>query len=201
MTEHPLLIVVLAAGKGVRMRSGAKVLHPRPAARCWRTRWPAPRRPAPPARPGGGAGHGGGAGGGRRMPRGRDLRAGEPGGTADAVLAARPALERHKGDVIVLFADTPLVEAADAARLVEALRAGASIAALGFEPADADGLRPADPRRQADASQPSASTTMRARPSAAVGLCNAGAMAFRVPDLVEPARRASATTTPRANTT
>ena len=39
-------------------------------------------------------------------------------GTADAVLAARAALERHKGDVIVLFADTPLVEPATLRRLV-----------------------------------------------------------------------------------
>ena len=30
-------------------------------------------------------------------------------GTADAVLAAREALARHKGDVLVLYADTPLL--------------------------------------------------------------------------------------------
>ena len=43
-------------------------------------------------------------------------------GTGHAVLAARPALERHKGDVIVLFADTPLVEPATLRRLIDGAR-------------------------------------------------------------------------------
>jgi hypothetical protein len=44
-------------------------------------------------------------------------------GTADAVLAARPALESHRGDVTVLFADTPLVEVATLRKLSETLQA------------------------------------------------------------------------------
>ena len=43
-------------------------------------------------------------------------------------------MERHKGDVIVLFADTPLIDAATLRKLSAALDAGAGIAALGFEP-------------------------------------------------------------------
>jgi bifunctional UDP-N-acetylglucosamine pyrophosphorylase/glucosamine-1-phosphate N-acetyltransferase len=60
-------------------------------------------------------------------------------GTAHAVLAARAALERHKGDVIVLFADTPLLEPTTLRRMIDTLGAGAQIAALGFEARDASG--------------------------------------------------------------
>src|SRR6185312_12187754 len=38
-------------------------------------------------------------------------------GTADAVLAARSALDKHRGDVIVLYADTPLIRPETLARL------------------------------------------------------------------------------------
>ena len=103
-------------------------------------------------------------------------------GTGNALLAARPALERHRGDVIVLFADTPLVEAATLRRLVAALDAGAGIAALGFEAPDATGygrlLLDAEGRVQAIREHNDASEEERR-----IGLCNAGAMAFRVPDL------------------
>ena len=103
-------------------------------------------------------------------------------GTGNALLAARPALERHRGDVIVLFADTPLVEAATLRRLVDALDGGAQIAALGFEAPDATGygrlLLDAQGRVKAISEHSDASDEERR-----IGLCNAGAMAFRVPDL------------------
>jgi len=103
-------------------------------------------------------------------------------GTGNAVLAARPALERHRGDVIVLFADTPLVESDTLRRLIAALDAGAGIAALGFEAPDATGygrlLR--DPRGHVTAIREHKDASEEER---RIGLCNAGVMAFRVSDL------------------
>ena len=63
-------------------------------------------------------------------------------GTADAVLAARQALERFAdsgGDVVVLYADTPLLTAGTIARLRAELAGGAHVAVLGFEPTDPSG--------------------------------------------------------------
>ncbi len=103
-------------------------------------------------------------------------------GTAHAVLAARPALERHAGTVLVVFADSPLVEPATLRRMTAALASGAQIAVLGFEPGDPTGYgrlildpqgRVAAIREDKDASE----AERRIR------LCNAGAMAFRVADL------------------
>src|ERR1700730_1834074 len=55
-------------------------------------------------------------------------------GTAHAVLAARAALARGADDVLVVFADTPLITPATLARLREALAGGAGVAVLGFRP-------------------------------------------------------------------
>ncbi len=103
-------------------------------------------------------------------------------GTADAVLAARPAIEAHRGDVTVLFADTPLIEVATLRKLTAALEAGAGIAALGFEPADATGygrlIVDGEGRVTAIREHNDASEAERR-----IRLCNAGAMAFRVADL------------------
>ena len=60
-------------------------------------------------------------------------------GTAHAVLAAREALSAGCDDVLVAFADTPLVRAATFASLRSALAAGATVAALGFEARDPTG--------------------------------------------------------------
>ena len=105
-------------------------------------------------------------------------------GTADAVLAARHALERHRGDVLVLFADTPLIEAPTLSNLIGALGQGANIAVLGFDPEDPTGygrlILDASGRVAAIREHKEASATERAQ-----RLCNAGAMAFRVPSLVD----------------
>ena len=70
-------------------------------------------------------------------------------GTAHAVLAAREALAQGFDDVLVVFADTPLVRPETFALLREKLTAGAGVVALGFEPADPDRLwPPADRRRR-----------------------------------------------------
>ncbi len=60
-----------------------------------------------------------------------------PLGTAHAVLAARDALAGFPGDVIVTYADVPLLSAEAAAPLFDLRAAGADIAVLGFEAADA----------------------------------------------------------------
>jgi bifunctional UDP-N-acetylglucosamine pyrophosphorylase/glucosamine-1-phosphate N-acetyltransferase len=60
-------------------------------------------------------------------------------GTAHAVLAAREALAAGYDDVIVAFADTPLVTAETFARMRQPLAEGAGVAALGFEARDPAG--------------------------------------------------------------
>jgi bifunctional UDP-N-acetylglucosamine pyrophosphorylase/glucosamine-1-phosphate N-acetyltransferase len=185
MTEHPLLIVVLAAGKGVRMRSAIpKVLHGI-AGRSMLAHVLAIARSAGAAKlalvvaPGMEAVRAEAA---KVAPGIEVFEQATQAGTGHAALAARPALERHKGDVIVLFADTPLVEPATLRRLVDALDAGAQIAALGFEAADAEGygrlIVGADGVVQAIREDRDATEAERR-----IGLCNAGAMGFRVPDL------------------
>jgi bifunctional UDP-N-acetylglucosamine pyrophosphorylase/glucosamine-1-phosphate N-acetyltransferase len=137
MTEHSLLIVVLAAGKGVRMRSAIpKVLHAI-AGRSMLAHVLAIAHSAGAAKlalvvaPGMEAVRAEAA----KVAPGIDIfEQATQAGTGHAVLAARPALERHKGDVIVLFADTPLVEPATLRRLIEAPDNGAQIAALNSRP-------------------------------------------------------------------
>ena len=95
-------------------------------------------------------------------------------GTAHAVLAARAALADGHDDVLVLFADTPLVEAATLSGLRAARADGAALAVLGFEAADPRGygrlLRDGDAlmaiREEKDASEA----------ERAIRLCNAGLM-------------------------
>jgi bifunctional UDP-N-acetylglucosamine pyrophosphorylase/glucosamine-1-phosphate N-acetyltransferase len=60
-------------------------------------------------------------------------------GTAHAVLAAKAALKRGADDVVIAFADTPLITPQTIARLRGALAAGAVVAVLGFRPADPTG--------------------------------------------------------------
>lgn len=60
-------------------------------------------------------------------------------GTAHAVLAARAAIARGYDDILVVFADTPLVRPETFAALRTALAGGASVATLGFEAADPTG--------------------------------------------------------------
>jgi bifunctional UDP-N-acetylglucosamine pyrophosphorylase/glucosamine-1-phosphate N-acetyltransferase len=112
-------------------------------------------------------------------------------GTADAVLAAAPAIAAHKGDVAVMFADTPLVRAETLRALVGVLEAGAGVAVLGFEPSDPTGYGRVIVDQQGNVSaireQKDANAAERT-----VRLCNAGAMAFRVADLVALLKRIDA---------
>lgn len=60
-------------------------------------------------------------------------------GTAHAVLAAKDALAQKHDDILVMFADTPLVRPETLAQLRVALAQGAAVAVLGFKPADPTG--------------------------------------------------------------
>ena len=57
-----------------------------------------------------------------------------PQGTGDAVKQAKDALSSFDGDVIVLYADTPLIRPETVAGVFTALEAGAAVSVLGFEP-------------------------------------------------------------------
>ncbi len=103
-------------------------------------------------------------------------------GTGDAVKAALPALANHRGDVIVLYADTPLIQSDTIASLRDTLDAGASVAVLGFEAADPTGygrlLKDATGALAAIREHKDSNEAERS-----VRLCNSGVMAFRVADL------------------
>lgn len=97
-------------------------------------------------------------------------------GTAHAALVARAAIARAFDDVIILFADTPLVRSETLVRLRAPLREGAALAALGFEAEDPAGygrlLLDAD-RLVAIREHKDASEAERE-----IRLCNAGLMAL-----------------------
>jgi bifunctional UDP-N-acetylglucosamine pyrophosphorylase / glucosamine-1-phosphate N-acetyltransferase len=99
-------------------------------------------------------------------------------GTAHAVLAAKPALGRGADDVLVVFADTPLMTRQTLARLRAALAQGAAVAVLGFRPADPTGygrlIVGPDGDLAAIREEKDANAQERA-----IGLCNAGLMALR----------------------
>ena len=60
-------------------------------------------------------------------------------GTAHAVLSAAKAIGSGVDDVLVIFADTPLVRADTLSKLRSALADGNAVAVLGFKPADPNG--------------------------------------------------------------
>jgi len=60
-------------------------------------------------------------------------------GTADAVRAARGAWERASGNVVVVYADHPLIVARHVTAVADLIAAGADVATLAFEPADPTG--------------------------------------------------------------
>ena len=136
-----LACVVLAAGKGTRMRSALpKVLHPlagRPMVEhvLAIARGLAPERTVLVIGPELEAAAAGLEGVGEAV---SCVVQAEPLGTAHAVAQTRPLLEDFGGDVLVLYADTPLVRSETLDRLIAARRAGDGVAAavLGFRPAD-----------------------------------------------------------------
>jgi bifunctional UDP-N-acetylglucosamine pyrophosphorylase/glucosamine-1-phosphate N-acetyltransferase len=186
MTARPLT-VILAAGKGTRMKSDLpKVLHPIAGLSMIGHVMAAAE----------GANGGGGriavvVGPGmaaleaevaRRLPGTETFVQERQLGTGDAMLAARPALAGHDGDVVMLFADTPLVTAETIGRMRAALAAGASVVVLGFEAADPTGYG----RLVMEGGALLAIREHKdARPAELqIRLCNGGAMAFRGAGLV-----------------
>ena len=110
-------------------------------------------------------------------------------GTADAALAARAGLASHTGDVLVMFADTPLITADTVRRLVLALDQGAEVAVLGFHAKDPTGygrlvtdglLTDGVANLLAIREHKDASPAERQ-----IDFCNSGVMAFRTSNLLQ----------------
>jgi bifunctional UDP-N-acetylglucosamine pyrophosphorylase / glucosamine-1-phosphate N-acetyltransferase len=179
MTARTCLVVVLAAGEGTRMRSSRpKVLHTI-AGRSLIAHVLCAVRPT--------HGHTAVVVGPGQEAVVKAVKALAPGaefylqherrGTAHAVLAAKAALARGADDVVVAFADTPLITPQAIARLRGALAAGAGVAVLGFRPADPTGYG----RLVVDAG--GALLAIREEKDGspaerAIGLCNSGLMAL-----------------------
>ncbi|MBI3433748.1 MAG: bifunctional UDP-N-acetylglucosamine diphosphorylase/glucosamine-1-phosphate N-acetyltransferase GlmU [Proteobacteria bacterium] len=98
-------------------------------------------------------------------------------GTAHAVRMARDAIARGYDDILVVFADTPLVTARTLARLRHVLAEGAAVAVLGFEARDPRGygrLIVENDTLIAIREEKDASAA-----ESAITLCNGGIMALR----------------------
>lgn len=180
------MTIVLAAGKGTRMKSATpKVLHTiaglsmlghvlrsQSAAGATETVvvvGPGMEQVADEAR--------------RHCPTARIALQADQRGTADAVLAARSAIADHAGDILVLFADTPLLLPSTLTRLRATLASGANIAVLGFEAANPTGYGRLllDPNGKLSAIREENDATPAER---MVRTCNSGVMGFRCPDLL-----------------
>ena len=142
MSRRRCLAIVLAAGEGFRMRSSLpKALH----AIGGRTLLEHVLRSAVLA--GGaeiavvvGPDHDAVAAQARKLaPQAQIFVQSERLGTAHAVLAAKQAIARGADDILVVFADTPLLRPETLANLRAALERGAAVAVLGFKPADPQG--------------------------------------------------------------
>ncbi|MBW6523872.1 bifunctional UDP-N-acetylglucosamine diphosphorylase/glucosamine-1-phosphate N-acetyltransferase GlmU [Sphingomonas sp. RHCKR47] len=140
MSQPPLAIVILAAGKGTRMKSDLhKVLHPLAGKPMLihlidTAEALAPERTVVVV------------GAGREQveaavtPRGAAIaHQAEQLGTGHAVAQAETALAGFEGDVLILYGDVPLVQAATMQRMLDRLHGADAPAAvvLGFRPADA----------------------------------------------------------------
>jgi bifunctional UDP-N-acetylglucosamine pyrophosphorylase/glucosamine-1-phosphate N-acetyltransferase len=178
-TERTCLAIVLAAGEGTRMRSRRpKVLH-EVAGRTLlahvldAVRAAGSTTTAVVVGPDGGAVA---AEAKRVLPDAGIFVQAERRGTAHAVLAAKAAIAEGVDDVVIIFADTPLIKPATLLRMRAALAQGAAVAVLGFRPRDPTGygrLVLAEGELVAIREELDASAAERA-----IGLCNGGLMAF-----------------------
>ena len=185
MPTHPLAVIILAAGKGTRMRSEMhKVLHPiagRPMLMhlLHSVAELAPARTVVVT------------GAGREQVDAALAGTGvatalqaEQLGTGHAVAQAEAALGGFDGDVLILYGDVPLVTAATMRRMLERLRApdAPATVVLGFRPADpgAYGRVIATADGVIDRMVEFKDGTADER---AVTLCNSGLMAVRSTDL------------------
>jgi bifunctional UDP-N-acetylglucosamine pyrophosphorylase/glucosamine-1-phosphate N-acetyltransferase len=99
-------------------------------------------------------------------------------GTADAVKAARAAFMGFAGPVIILYGDTPLLRAETVGRLASELANGADLVVLGFEADDPAGYGRLllDERGRLIAIREDKDASEQER---AIKLCNSGIMGFR----------------------
>jgi bifunctional UDP-N-acetylglucosamine pyrophosphorylase/glucosamine-1-phosphate N-acetyltransferase len=183
---RPVAAVILAAGKGTRMKSALhKVLH-RLGGRPMLMHLMASLEALAPARRVVVVGDKAGQLRAALADTDVVLAVQDPQlGTGHAVLQAEAALAGFAGTVLILFGDVPLVSAATMERLAQAVDAasGPAIAVLGFRPAvpGAYGRVVADPDgrivRMVEARDATAEEL-------AVPLCNSGLMAVRAEHLV-----------------
>lgn len=97
-------------------------------------------------------------------------------GTADAVMAAMPAIEKGHDDVLVLFGDTPLITTETLEAALAGLADGADLVVVGFRPENPHGygrLIEQDGQLVAIREHKDASEADRQ-----IGFCNGGLMAF-----------------------
>ncbi|MCK4866907.1 MAG: bifunctional UDP-N-acetylglucosamine diphosphorylase/glucosamine-1-phosphate N-acetyltransferase GlmU [Alphaproteobacteria bacterium] len=139
MTLHETAVILLAAGKGTRMKSDLpKVLH-RLAGKALVNHALDAAGALGPSQCVVVVGPGMEDVAAAVAPRPTAIQA-EQRGTADAVLAAREALAGFGagGDatVLVLYGDTPMIEADTLGRMIEARQGGAAVVVLGFRPRD-----------------------------------------------------------------
>ena len=185
MQPSPIAAVILAAGKGTRMKSDLhKVLHPiagRPMLLhlLGSVAALAPDRQVVVT------------GAGREQVEAAVAPLGvvcalqaEQMGTGHAVLQARAALAGFDGDVLILYGDVPLVRAETMQRMIDRLHAAdaPSVVVLGFRPDDAAAygrmIADADGRLRKMVEYKDATPEERA-----ITLCNSGLMAARSGDL------------------
>ncbi len=179
MPERSCLAIVLAAGEGTRMRSAhPKVLHAIAGQSLLTHVLTAVRAAGGSAAavvvgPDAAAVE---AEAKRALPGAETFVQAQRLGTAHAVLAAKPAIVRRPDDILIIFADTPLIRPQTLMRMRAALAAGAAVAVLGFRPADPAGygrLLVKDGELVGIREEIDANADERA-----IALCNGGLMAF-----------------------
>ena len=99
-------------------------------------------------------------------------------GTADAVKAARQSLDEFDGQVLVLYGDTPLLRPETIAKVRAELESGAELVVIGFEPDNPSGYGRLllDERQRLIGIREEKDASPEER---AIGLCNSGIMGFR----------------------
>jgi bifunctional UDP-N-acetylglucosamine pyrophosphorylase / glucosamine-1-phosphate N-acetyltransferase len=181
MTQPSALAIVLAAGKGTRMKSDLpKVMHRLAGATLLAhvlraAKAAAVDRIAVVVGPGM---EQVGAAASVLDPKLQTFVQAEQRGTADAVKAAREAFEDFHGHVLILYGDTPLLRPQTLDKVRGELEAGADLVVIGFEAEDPTGYGRlllddrgglAGIREEKDANDQERALT----------LCNSGIMAFR----------------------
>jgi bifunctional UDP-N-acetylglucosamine pyrophosphorylase/glucosamine-1-phosphate N-acetyltransferase len=177
-TRRPLACIILAAGKGTRMKSDQpKVLH-KVAGRSMVAHVVAAASTLAPEKIVVVIGPGMDSVAAEVAPHATVVQENQR-GTGDAVMAARGLLEGFKGDVLVAYGDTPLVTAKTLGDMVQVLRDAGdpAVVVLGMRPAAPGAygrlILGADGGLDAIVEYLDASEEQRA-----VTLCNAGLMAF-----------------------